>query len=76
MINFNARRAMFEAAELAERFPDLPDQEVIDHVNYVVGLSSKKQGNIFRRAVIAAYDAKDPERGFSSFQAYTGIDLR
>jgi hypothetical protein len=73
MKNYKARKALLEAAELGKRFPDLPDSEVYEHVRFVVQI---RPGPIFNKAIIAAYVNKDPEKGFQSFQTWTGIDLR
>jgi microcompartment protein CcmL/EutN len=69
------KTAIEEAVALAERFPDLPQSDVIDHVNEVVQLTIPyDDSNIMYRAVIEAYAAQHVYRGFDWLKAATGID--
>ena len=50
-----------EAVELAERFPDLPDFEVIEHVEYVHQIRILNKATEY--AILSSYRAQDVEAG-------------
>lgn len=45
-----------EAQALADRFPDLPDHEVIEHVEYILVLRKIPEGTATWRGIVAAYN--------------------
>jgi hypothetical protein len=71
-------QAITEAAELGDRFPNTPDREVVEHVNYVCKTNLSYDGlheSVATTAVLSAFYA-DAEAGFRTFAAYAGIDIR
>lgn len=58
----HVRDCLEEAMELAHRFPDLPDGDVIDHVEYVMRMNVK-EGTVLEKAILIAYNKKDSDEG-------------
>jgi hypothetical protein len=55
-------RMVYEAVRLAERFPDLPDVEVIDHIESVFGWNIVPDTTL-ERAILTAYKTQNENTG-------------
>jgi hypothetical protein len=53
-----ARKMIYETVALRERFPDLPNIDVIEHIDYVFN-TSIPSGSVIEHAIIHAYDTEN-----------------
>lgn len=73
-----ARQTIYEAVSLAERFPDLHDDEVIDFINEVCSLDipyDSLHKTVMCLAILAAYNSENENVGFDTFATYSGISI-
>jgi hypothetical protein len=60
-----------EAAELGERFPDLPFLDVIDHVNDILDLHIHPR-SVLAAAILMTHETQDTERGMLYYISVMG----
>ncbi len=57
------RRSMiYEAVRFSERFPDLSDADVLEHINYVFR-TNVHDFSILGKAILIAYNTQNEHRG-------------
>ena len=56
------RKMIYEAVSLAERFPDLPDRDVLEHIEYVCR-TTIAEGAVIEYAILRAYDTQNENVG-------------
>jgi hypothetical protein len=56
------RRMVFEAVSLSERFPDLSDFDVLEHINFVYR-RNVRENTVLGQAILIAYATQNKSRG-------------
>jgi hypothetical protein len=56
------RKMIYEAIRLNERFPDLPDIDVLEHIEYVFSVHRIDPDSILGYAVLLAYHTQNEHR--------------
>jgi hypothetical protein len=69
------KTAIDAAVELSERFPDLSNRDVLDHVAYVMDTQYESERTVVAIAIIYAYDHGEDEAYRYCAGAF-GIDMR
>lgn len=69
------KTAIDAAVELAERFPDLPNSEILDHVGYVMNTRYDNERTVVAIAIIYAYDHGE-DKAYEYAKHAFGIDMR
>jgi hypothetical protein len=67
-------RAIEEAHELSDRFPDLRDDDVIEMVRDIANMPMHFEDNIANRTILIAYD-QGPSEAYRFYGALMGIKL-
>lgn len=65
------RKMVYEAVALSERFPDLSDFDVLEHINYVYRCDITT-GTILGRAILIAYGTQNEHRGLDFYEKMKG----
>jgi len=64
-----------ESIMLAERFPDLSDQEVFEHIEFVCQTNPIAANSALGRTIIAAYDSRSEYTAFKTYEAFSGVTV-
>lgn len=59
-----ARKMIYDAVALAERFPDLPDIDVKEHIEYVYCVKLD-ENSVLWHAILLAYHTQNENLGLS-----------
>lgn len=68
MTKYDYPRIFETAEELAKRFPDLSDYDVLDHVRFVHELPYIESNTVLGHAIMSAYHAENADYGMAWYR--------